>query len=242
MLYKKENKTGQKPLFTAADFLASKNIKLQLPKTAILAPAGNLCSTIEGFSQKRYNLFGNIDILSPNLAFVSGYGLGAPMTAIMLEILAALGVEQFILLGTAGALANTLNAADIVLCTQAVCDEGVSKDYTNRTLAEADESLINILKTVLPTAKTGKSWTTSSLFRETAAETAYYAQAGITTVEMEAATLFSIAQAKNLKAAAVFVISDLLADNKWEPCFTNKKIRANLIDIIKKLNAYYNKN
>jgi purine-nucleoside phosphorylase len=42
-----------------------------------------------------------------------------------------------------------------------------------------------------------------------------YARKGIMTVEMEAAALFAVAKVRKAKAAAVFVVSDVLTSKGW---------------------------
>jgi purine-nucleoside phosphorylase len=60
------------------------------------------------------------------------------------------------------------------------------------------------------------TWTTDALFRETQGEVAYYSSQGIDTVDMEAAAVFSAARYRGVRAAAVFVISDLVLPVGWQ--------------------------
>ena len=63
------------------------------------------------------------------VAVVGGFGFGAPVAAIVMENLVALGVERFVSMGTAGGLQPGQAFGDVVVCTAAVRDEGVSHHY-----------------------------------------------------------------------------------------------------------------
>ena len=237
MLYNKQEKLKNKALFSAQDFLALQNITLPLPPTVIIMPYSD-SAYIKQVSKKHYKLFADIDVVSDKLAIVSNFGIGGPMTVFLAEMLAACGVKKFVLLGISGGLSATLNIDDTVLCTGALCDDGTSKDYFAGEVAPACAELCQTLS-ALKAKEKGLTWTTDSIFRETKEEVAHYAKNGVKTVEMEAAPLFAFADYKNLNAAAVFVISDLLTAQDWKPHKvaqkTNRVLTENLKLIIKLL-------
>jgi uridine phosphorylase len=214
MLYEKKQKAALKPFFTARDFLSLKNISFKVPQNVIMLPFSGRNEYIKSLSKKTYSLLSDIDILSTDTAAATNFGLGAPLTAVLAELLAALGAKNFILLGVAGGLDARLQIADAVLCSGAFCDEGTSPNYTSRDYAPADEELLNKL-TPLRCALKAPTWTTDALFRETQEEVVFYAKQGAATVEMEAAALFAFAQNAGLKAAGIFIISDLLTKEVW---------------------------
>lgn len=215
MLYNKQEKVKKPAFFMAQDYLKAKNISFKIPQNVILMPFTSGHNYIKSISKKRYNLLADIDILSDNTAVVSNFSLGAPLIAALAEILRALGAENFVLLGVAGALNPDLRIGDTVLCSGAICDEGTSPNYTAQEFAPADESLIKKLSALEHKTK-GTTWTTDALFRETEDEVAFYQKQDVKTVEMEAAAVFALAQHHNLKAAAVFIISDLLFKESWQ--------------------------
>jgi uridine phosphorylase len=147
---------------------------------------------------------------------------GSVMTALKMEELIELGVKEFVIAGWAGAIQPDLHVGDIIVCDRAVRDEGVSHHYLKPAkYVSADKTLVKELSTYakklgIP-AKVGTTWTTDAPFRETAEEVKAYSRKGILTVEMEAATVFSLAKYYDIKAAAVFVISDSLARLRWKP-------------------------
>ena len=62
----------------------------------------------------------------------------------------------------------------------------------------------------------GTTWTTDAGYRETFAEVSQYRSEGVKTVEMECAALFAIGQARGVQTAAVIVVMDSLAGERWQ--------------------------
>jgi uridine phosphorylase len=157
--------------------------------------------------------------LSPTVGFAR-LPIGAPVVAIVLEELAVLGVELIVGVGTAGALADALRPGDGVVCSAALRDEGTSHHYAPPSpWASPDPGLVSSLQAALPDAAVGPTWTTDAPYRETTEEIGRYRSEGILTVDMEAAALFTVAEALGLRAASVFCISDTLHGTEWAPHF-----------------------
>ena len=156
------------------------------------------------------------------LGVVEGFGFGAPGAAIVLEELVTLGATQFVNLGYAGALAHDVSFGDLVLCTKALRDEGVSHHYAPPArYADASRSLRAALASTLCRHDydfvEGANWTIDALYRETREEAEAYRDEGVLTVDMEAAALFVIAQSLGVDVAALFVVSDhLLEAETWK--------------------------
>lgn len=168
-----------------------------------------------------------------DVGVVGGFGFGAPVTIVVVELLAALGATTFVTVGTAGALGPGLGVGDVVVCDRAVRDEGVSHHYLPaRRWAHPDPALTDGLHAALArgggagVAK-GPVWTIDAIYRETREEVAGYRDEGVLAVEMEAAALFAVAEAKGLAAAGAFVMSDILGD-EWEPRMVDPAVRDGL--------------
>jgi uridine phosphorylase len=157
------------------------------------------------------------------VAVATGFGIGAPSAAVVLEELIAWGVRRVISVGTAGTLQPHLAPGDVVLCTSAIRDEGTSHHYLPPgRLAEPGPGLTAHLGATLRArglrVTEGRSWTTDAPYRETAAEVRRYREEGVLTVEMEAAALFAVARHRGVELASAVVVSDSLAE-VWEPHF-----------------------
>jgi uridine phosphorylase len=154
------------------------------------------------------------------VAVAGSFGLGAPVTTVLLEDFAAYGVRQFIAVGIAGGLQAGQRTGDIVVAERAIRDEGTSYHYIppGRTIKPPGRITAKIrgfLAAADVLHDTGTSWTTDAPYRETAVEIQRYQAEGIKTVEMEAAALFAVGSFLGVEAAAIFVIGDILADGHW---------------------------
>jgi uridine phosphorylase len=164
------------------------------------------------------------------------FGIGSPAAAAAMEELAALGTSAFVSVGTAGSLQRDLAVGDLVLCEAAIRDEGVSHHYLPpaklaRATAVASAALGAALGQADARFRAGTSWTIDTPYRETVAEARQYQAEGVLCVEMEAAALFAVAEARRLHVASAFVISDSLADLTWDPRFHGPEVEAGLITL-----------
>jgi uridine phosphorylase len=172
-----------------------------------------------GFPAPWFSIWRREDV---DIGFVCAFGIGAPAAAMVLEELVELGATRFVSLGFAGALSNDLDFDDVVVCSKALRDEGVSHHY----LAPARYSfpsptlsaqLLRALSNGAEPVSEGPSWTIDAIFRETIAEATAYRDEGILTVDMEASALFAVGEVLGVDVAAVFTISDhLLAHDEWK--------------------------
>ena len=161
------------------------------------------------------------------------FGIGAPVAAAVLDELIAWGVTRFVSVGTAGSLQPDICIGDLVVCESAIRDEGTSHHYlppgcdarpspvlTNALAASLDELGLSYTRAA--------AWTTDAPYRETIAEVRRYQAEGVACVEMEAAALFAVGAHRNVDVAALFTISDSLADLTWRPEFHSDRTRTGL--------------
>jgi len=169
------------------------------------------------------------------IAVCGRFGIGAPAATMVLEALIALGVRRVVSIGTAGCLQRGVVIGDLVLCTEAVRDEGVSHHYLPPdTPARPTPALTEMLRAALMAGRgagsgsgsdvetalhAGPTWTIDAPFRETVEEARHYQALGVETVEMEAAALFAVAAHRGVEIASAFVVSDSLAELVWTPRF-----------------------
>ena len=199
-----------------------------VPESIIFCYEGNLLERITSTEsvEQVHGVGGGFYLLTEtnNRIAVSGNnGIGAPGVSMLLEIYIELGVKRFINVGIAGGLQKTSHIGDVVVCTSAIRDEGVSYHYLKDPSAPAlpSENLTNAFRQTLEHEDIrytqGPTWTIDAFFRETIAEIQHYQQEGVVTVEMEAAALFAISTLRGVDMASGFVISDLIGELVWYP-------------------------
>jgi len=226
------NKYEEKPLLKAKDFWDYKKKIGSVPE--IDPPNGViLCysPTLLNFIIKNHNIkkvehvVGNffyiLDEGDFQIGICGGFGIGGPIVGILLEELTAFGIKNFISIGVAGSLQSDLKLGSIIVCNKAIRDEGVSHHYLQpEKYAYPSESLtkrlVNAIKKLNIDYIKGSTWTIDAPYRETTAEVKHYQKEGVLTVEMEAASLFAVAQHLNVEAGAILTISDYLSEKVWE--------------------------
>ena len=226
-------KHAHDPLFTAHDFLDYLRAggllpEMDVPESALLFYQPEAAQHLIGTRRAPdVRLFAPVHIIARDTghaAVASGFGVGAPVAALVMEHLIAWGVRRFFSIGFAGALQSGAAVGDIVVCSGAVRDEGVSHHYAAaERYAHPSEGLSDVLRAELTSHgldhTTGETWTVDAPYRETVAEARHYQAEGVLCVEMEAAAVFTVARQRGVEAAAAFVISDSLAEEQWNPRF-----------------------
>ncbi len=152
------------------------------------------------------------------------FGIGAPAMALVVEELVEYGVESFLIIEYAGCLDPNMSMNDIVICDRALRDEGTSYHYIpDSRYVEGTDSFINSIEHTLSrldiTYHVGPSWTIDALYRESAEEVRQYLDEGVITVDMEAAALYAIGEYRDVDVGAMFVVSDFLSEDEWDPQF-----------------------
>ena len=178
--------------------------------------------TVPGF-------FGDTHLLDETdgrVALVSDFGIGAPVAAVMLEDLVALGCRRVVSMGTTGGMDASLEVGDLVVCTGAVRDEGTSHHYLpSGEPAVADPALTARLEDELRARgeafRSARAWTTDAPYRETKDEVERHVADGVPVVEMEAAALFAVGTVREAQVGSLLVVSDVLStlDGTWVPEF-----------------------
>lgn len=141
---------------------------------------------------------------------IQSTGMGGPSAAIVITELANLGARRMIRVGTCGALAPTLELGSLILAREAIPGDGTSRALGATGQATPDNELSNaIAQAAGPNLQQGTIVTTD-LFYDSEDKEHDWAQEGVLAIEMETATLFTIAQNKGLQAASLLIITDLI--------------------------------
>ena len=163
---------------------------------------------------------------------------GGPGAAVALEELHAMGCEKFIVCGGAGALTSDSKVGEIIVPVSAVRDEGTSYHYLapSREIEchkEAARRVVSCLKEMGIPFKTGKTWTTDAIYRETPDLIERRRNEGCITVEMEAAAFFAVSRYYNIPLAQLLYAGDDVSGEEWDSRNWNsqKSVRYELLRI-----------
>jgi DeoD family purine-nucleoside phosphorylase len=143
---------------------------------------------------------------------IQSTGMGGPSAAIVITELALLGAGRLIRVGTCGALDPTLELGALILAREAIATDGTSKALGAPERATPSPELTDSVA-VAGLAAAGKGLhqgpvVTTDLFYDGNRQEHQWAKAGALAVEMETATLFTIAANKGLAAASLLIITD----------------------------------
>ena len=225
------NSNENEPVLKPSDLLVYRRANGQLPdfpvpRSVIFAPQKSLADyVLRRHSTRQITGFlGQFYLLKRSngrIALSTGFGIGAPGIAALTDEFAALGVQQFVLVGLAGGLHSELKTGSLVISRSAIRGEGVSQHYlpVHATVDASNELSRGLSETLTKHNQlhtSGQTWTTDAPFREIRKIVLEHQRAGVLAVDMEAAALFSVARSMNLSAVAAFSIADQLADGHWK--------------------------
>lgn len=153
-------------------------------------------------------------------------GIGGPSVAIAVEELARCGASTFIRVGTCGGTRTTQKVGDVAIATGAVRWEGTSQQYVRPEYPAFSAPEI-VLALIEASELTGVNYhvgitKTSDSFYSNMGFKGYrqswmkdiekdFARANVISAEMEAATLFTLANLYGLRAGCICSIIDLIA-------------------------------
>lgn len=144
-------------------------------------------------------------------------GIGCPSAAVAVEELAAVGVDTVIRVGTTGALQSGIDIGDMIIATGAAKDEGTTKRYESATFpAVPDHTVLNELVTAAAedpgTVHVGPIATDDAFYAETDNYAAEREEAGLLAVEMEAASIFTLARRRGMRSGAICTVDGNLVE------------------------------
>lgn len=148
-------------------------------------------------------------------------GVGAALSAGLLESVIAFGCRKFIACGGCGVLVEDIAVGHLVVVSAAIRDEGVSYHYlppgrevrANQVAVGALEKTLNGHD--LP-YHVGKTWTTDAPFRETPSKITRRREEGCITVEMEAAGMMAVSQFRGVVFGQLLYGGDNLSGAAWD--------------------------
>ena len=142
---------------------------------------------------------------------IQSSGMGGPSTAIVVTELAELGARRIVRVGTCGALDPSLELGELLLVGEVVAADGTSRALGAGERVSAPRALLDAF--ALAGASNPRTVVSTDLFYgHDAQRQREWRAGGAAAVEMECATLFTLAEALKIDAGAVLVVSDLLKE------------------------------
>ncbi len=206
------------------------------PVAVLVSPEPDLklMGSLGGHKVSKASFFNSSLSRLENGVTLAGPYIGAPYGVILLDSLAARGVKKIIILGWCGGLTKDLSIGDLIIPDKAICDEGTSRHY--RKLDQGlpctyparglSRELARYLSKSGPAPGLDTIWTTDAIYRETPKKVDWYREKGARAVEMECSALFAAAAFRQIETAALLIVSDSLAQTKWDPGFKKKQFKA----------------
>ncbi|MEF8780977.1 MAG: nucleoside phosphorylase [Haloferacaceae archaeon] len=174
------------------------------------------CENAETVSQNREYKVVNA-VYDGRPVTICSTGIGCPSAAIAVEELSRVGVETFLRCGTTGALQSGIEIGDMVVATGAAKEEGTSKRYESAVYPavpdyDALSGLVDAAEANGEEVHVGPIVSDDAFYNESEASVADWEEAGLLAVEMEAATIFSLARRKGLRAGAICTVDGNLVE------------------------------
>jgi uridine phosphorylase len=181
----------------------------QVPSICVLDPDGDLVDYLHATGRARRHptwacYHTTLDtFMHEDIEYgMIGRVVGAPFAVLVAEELFASGCQLLISITSAGQILPVGQPPYVILIEQALRDEGTSYHYVPPSpYSHLDHALREVVSThwdrQLVPLHVGASWTTDAPFRETEALIAKRRAEGILAVEMEAAALYALAQARH---------------------------------------------
>src|SRR4051812_29883541 len=134
---------------------------------------------------------------------VQATGMGGPSAAIVCEELIALGARRLVRVGTCGALDPALALGALLVAEGALAQDGASRALGAGALVRPDPTLQAALLAAANGARPGLVVSADLFYDPDPDRPAAWAASGALVVEMEAATLFTLAERHAVAAACV---------------------------------------
>ena len=148
---------------------------------------------------------------------IQSTGMGGPSAAIVISELVDLGARRLVRVGTCGALASGFELGDLLVATDAIAADGTSRALGAGDRVPPDPDLLAAL-TAASGARASTVVSTDLFYDGRPDRERQWLRDGAAAVEMESATLFALAAARNVKAATLLLVTDLLFPERIRIC------------------------
>lgn len=194
----------------------------EVPSVCILDPDGDIIRKLRERGQARafkgwpcYHTELDTFELAGRIVGIVGRVVGAPFAVLVAEELFASGCQLLLSITSAGQISRSGPTPYFVIIDRALRDEGTSYHYAPPSeYALADTALVAKAATELKRWQkpffVGSTWTTDAPFRETADAIEMARAKGALAVEMEAAALYSFANAANVSVLCLAHVTNTM--------------------------------
>jgi uridine phosphorylase len=146
---------------------------------------------------------------------IQSTGMGGPSAAIVISELADLGATTLVRVGTSWGLDGSLELGELLVATEALSADGTSRALGAGDRVPATGELVGQFLSAWPQPlRSGPVVSTDLFYDGRPGLEEEWAAAGALAVEMEAATLFAIAQRRGLRAGCVLIVSDVVLPSR----------------------------
>jgi uridine phosphorylase len=140
---------------------------------------------------------------------IQSTGMGGPSAAIVISELVALGAATLLRVGTCGALRPEIEPGDLLIVTEAICEDGASRAIGGaERAAPSPELLARLVAVAGGEARQVVAVSTDLFYDRPPGERERWTALGASVVEMETATLLALAARRGAGAASLLVAAD----------------------------------
>jgi hypothetical protein len=149
---------------------------------------------------------------------------GGPVTAILLEELACLGVQTVIGFGAAGSLISPHHIGRMLIADRALCSDGTSQQYTDQLTVSPAPELFGLAVDLASQEDegpiVGTVHTTDALYQEWPARVRQWREAGASFVNLETSPFYAVAAYLRIRAVYLGLVTDYVGDpGEWRHGF-----------------------
>jgi DeoD family purine-nucleoside phosphorylase len=155
---------------------------------------------------------------------IQSTGMGGPSAAIVTHELIEIGAKRLLRVGTCGGLDRNLRLGQLVVACEALSDDGTSQALAGHGRLAHVPATPELLRSLREAARRAPTHgeiadgpvVSTDLFYDAADRHVEWVSAGALAVEMEAATIFTIAARKGVEAGCALLVSDTLYDDDFQ--------------------------
>ena len=162
---------------------------------------------------------------------VQATGMGCPSAAIVMEELVQLGVKRFIRVGTCGGLQPDMQLGDMIVALTAVPADRTVETYVDHephcptASWELVHGAVHAAKEIGQEMRVGPIVSSDVFYNPDGGQYERWSKRGVLAVEMEAAVLFTIGALRDVHAAALLTVSDVVVEGEFKR-ITDDELRA----------------